>query len=179
MYGGVLVSTAIPPASAAGVPRAAVRAGSGSGRDDCRFDGRCAARCDGIAINEMTGNRFEAVTDERGMYRMPARVGAYQMTAELQGFTSVTRTGLQLLVGQTAVVNMQMAPSTVQETVTVTAETPLAQRLDVELGRQHRSPPYRNCLHRAATGCRWRCSRRAVGLTSPARDHAPRRQKHR
>ena len=78
-----------------------------------------------IAINETTGNRFEAVTDERGMYRMPARVGAYQLTAELQGFTSVTRTGLQLLVGQTAVVNMQMAPSTVQETVTVTAETPL------------------------------------------------------
>jgi hypothetical protein len=78
-----------------------------------------------IAINETTGNRFEAVTDERGTYRMPARVGAYQMTAELQGFTSVTRTGLQLLVGQTAVVNMQMAPSTVQETVTVTAETPL------------------------------------------------------
>ena len=62
-----------------------------------------------IAINETTGNRFEAVTDERGIYRMPARVGAYQMTAELQGFTSVTRTGLQLLVGQTAVVNRKLA----------------------------------------------------------------------
>ena len=77
------------------------------------------------AVHEATGNRFEAVTDERGAYRVPARVGGYQMTAELQGFATVTRTGLQLLVGQTAVVNMQMAPSTVQETVTVTAEAPL------------------------------------------------------
>ena len=39
-----------------------------------------------VAVNEATGNRFETVTDERGIYRMPARVGAYQISAELQGF---------------------------------------------------------------------------------------------
>jgi hypothetical protein len=78
-----------------------------------------------VAIQEATGNRFEAVTDERGIYRIPARVGAYRITAELSGFATVTRTGVQLLVGQTAAVNLQMAPSTVQETVTVTAEAPL------------------------------------------------------
>ena len=77
------------------------------------------------AVHGATGNRFEAVTDERGAYRISARVGEYQITAALQGFATVTRPGLQVLVGQTAVVNMQMAPSTVQETVTVTAETPL------------------------------------------------------
>jgi len=77
------------------------------------------------AVHEATGNRFVAVTDERGIYRIPARVGAYQLVAELQGFTSVTRTGLQLLVGQAAAVDLQMTPSTVQETVTVTAEAPL------------------------------------------------------
>ena len=77
------------------------------------------------AIHQATGNRFTAITDERGIYRVPARVGAYQLTAELQGFTTVTQTGLQLLVGQTATVNLQMVPSTVQETVTVTAEAPL------------------------------------------------------
>lgn len=77
------------------------------------------------AVNEATGNTFTAATDERGIYRIPVRVGAYQVTAELQGFTTVARTGLQVLVGQTASVNLQMAPSTVQETVTVTAEAPL------------------------------------------------------
>ena len=39
------------------------------------------------AVHEATGNRFVAVTDERGIYRIPARVGAYQLTAELAGFT--------------------------------------------------------------------------------------------
>ena len=37
------------------------------------------------------------------IYRIPVRVGAYQITAELQGFGTVTRNGVQLLVGQTAV----------------------------------------------------------------------------
>ena len=77
------------------------------------------------AVHEATGNTFVAVTDERGIYRLPARVGGYRLTGELSGFSTVARTGIQLLVGQTANVNMQMAPSTVQETVTVTAEAAL------------------------------------------------------
>jgi hypothetical protein len=77
------------------------------------------------AVNDATGNTFSAVTDERGIYRMPVRVGTYQITVELSGFTTVNRTGVQLLVGQIAAVNIQMSPSTVQETVTVTAEAPL------------------------------------------------------
>src|ERR1700741_2621719 len=77
------------------------------------------------ASNEATGNKFVGVTDERGIYRMPVRVGMYQVTAELQGFSTAMRAGVNLLVGQTASLNMQMAPSTVQETVTVTGEAPL------------------------------------------------------
>ncbi len=77
------------------------------------------------AVHEATGNRFVAVTDERGTFRIATRVGANIITAELAGFTTVTRAGVQLLVGQTVAVNLQMAPSTVQETVTVTAEAPL------------------------------------------------------
>ncbi len=74
------------------------------------------------------------VTDERGIYRIPARVGAYQITAELQGFTTVQRTGVELLAGQTVSVNVQMSPSTVQETVTVTAEAPLLNVTTSSLG---------------------------------------------
>jgi hypothetical protein len=77
------------------------------------------------AIHESTGNRFTTVTDERGTYRVPARVGSYAVTVELQGFTTMTRSGIQLLVGQTATLNLQMSPSTVQETITVTADAPL------------------------------------------------------
>src|SRR3954470_23576837 len=65
--------------------------------------------------NEATGNKFVGVTDERGVYRMPVRVGNYQVTAELQGFSTATRAGLNLLVGQTATLNLQLGPSTLQE----------------------------------------------------------------
>src|SRR5437870_936341 len=69
------------------------------------------------AVHEASGNTFEGVTDQRGVYRIPVRIGVYQLTAELSGFTTVTRNGLQLLVGQTAVINLQMAPGTVTEAV--------------------------------------------------------------
>jgi hypothetical protein len=78
-----------------------------------------------VAVNEASGNQFESVTDARGVYRIPARVGTYRITASLTGFSTVNRTGVSLLVGQTATVNVQMAPSTLQETVTVTGEAPL------------------------------------------------------
>jgi outer membrane receptor protein involved in Fe transport len=77
------------------------------------------------AVNQASGNSFEAVTDERGAFRLPVRVGVYDITAELAGFTTVTRRGLELLAGQQLAVNLQMSPSTIQETVTVSGESPL------------------------------------------------------
>jgi len=78
-----------------------------------------------VAVHEATGNQFETVTDGRGVYRIPVRVGLYRITAQLAGFTRIERAGVQLLVGQTATIHVQMSPSTIQETVTVTAEAPL------------------------------------------------------
>ena len=86
------------------------------------------------ATQEATGNTFLAVSDERGIYRIPARVGALQLVAELPGFSTVTRGGVQLLVGQTVTVDLQMSPSTVQETVTVTGEAPLLNVATSSLG---------------------------------------------
>ena len=77
------------------------------------------------AVHQASGNTSEVVTDERGGFRIPARIGVHQITAELAGFTTLTQTGLPLAVGQELVVNLQMSPSSVQETVTVTGEAPL------------------------------------------------------
>jgi len=85
------------------------------------------------ATNSATGNTFVGVTDDRGNYRISVRIGTYQLTAELQGFATVNRPDVQLLVGQTATYNLQMAPSTVQETVTVTGEAPLIETQSSEL----------------------------------------------
>jgi hypothetical protein len=77
------------------------------------------------ALHEATGNTFVAVTDERGDFRLPVRVGGYQITLELSGFATVTRSGLTLLAGQAVNIPLQMNPSALQETVTVTGEAPL------------------------------------------------------
>src|SRR5215475_4865768 len=76
------------------------------------------------ATHEATGNVFTTITDERGQFRLPVRVGAYAIKAELSGFTTVNRT-VQILIGQTATVDLQLSVSSVQETVTVTGEAPL------------------------------------------------------
>ena len=48
------------------------------------------------ALHEASGNTFQAVTDARGAYRIPVRIGVYQLTAQLQGFATVTRAGLEM-----------------------------------------------------------------------------------
>jgi hypothetical protein len=84
-------------------------------------------------IHEATGNAFETVTDDRGTYRLPVRTGVLRITAVLQGFNAPTR-NVELLVGQTAVVNLQMSPTGVAESVTVTGEAPLIQTTTSTLG---------------------------------------------
>jgi carboxypeptidase family protein/TonB-dependent receptor-like protein len=76
------------------------------------------------AVHADSGNTFVAVTDGMGAFRLPLRTGAYRITAELQGFAPQTRT-LELLVGQQGTVNLQLAPSALQETVTVSGAAPL------------------------------------------------------
>ena len=114
------------------------------------------------AVHEATGNRFVAVTDERGIFRIPARVGGYQLVAELQGFTTVTRAGMQLLVGQVVSLDLQMSPSGVAESVTVTGEAPLLNVSTSTLGGTSIRSRSRSCRCRDATGWRWRCSRPAA-----------------
>ena len=74
------------------------------------------------------------MTDERGAYRITVRPGVFRITAELPGFATVTRSGVELLVGQQAVANLQLAPSSVQESVTVTGEAPLINVTSSSLG---------------------------------------------
>src|SRR5438034_9583901 len=50
------------------------------------------------ALHQASGNTFEAVTDERGTYRIAARAGVYRVTATLPAYSPVSRTGFELLV---------------------------------------------------------------------------------
>ena len=86
------------------------------------------------AVNEATGFTLEAVTDERGAFRMPARIGTYRVSAVLAGFGDATRAGIPVSVGQTVTVNLQMSPSGLTESVTVTGEAPLIDVTTSSLG---------------------------------------------
>ena len=76
------------------------------------------------SVHEASGNSVFVVTDVGGAFRIPLRIGAHRVTVELTGFASVART-LSLLVGQQAVLDLQLSPAGVQESVTVTGEAPL------------------------------------------------------
>jgi len=66
-----------------------------------------------------------AVTDAQGQYRItPLPVGTFTVTYELSGFQTVKRDGVLLQVGFVAKMDQALRPGTVQETVTVSGESP-------------------------------------------------------
>src|SRR5262249_535633 len=82
-----------------------------------------------------TGTTFVAVSEANGSYRIPTlRVAVYKAAAELSGFAAVTRENVQVLVGQNVVMNLKMGLSTVQESVTVTGQSPLIDTTASQLG---------------------------------------------
>jgi hypothetical protein len=67
-----------------------------------------------------------AHSNEQGQYRFPALPpGAYRVTYELAGFTSVVREDILVGIGFTATVNVQLNLASLQESVTVTGASPI------------------------------------------------------
>src|SRR5216117_1370176 len=67
-----------------------------------------------------------SVTDTGGNYRFPALPpGTYNLTFELPGFNTLKREGIQISMGFTANVNVELAVASLQETVTVTGASPV------------------------------------------------------
>jgi hypothetical protein len=66
------------------------------------------------------------VSSETGNYRFPALPpGTYTVNYELTGFNTVRREGIQISLGFTANLNVELALATLQETVTVTGQSPI------------------------------------------------------
>ena len=89
-----------------------------------------------LVSGSMTG-----ITDSGGVNRFPSlQPGLYSVKLELQGFRTVVREGVQVVVGQTVPLDMQLAVATVAETVTVTGSSPVVDtttaNTSVNLGEQ-------------------------------------------
>ena len=75
------------------------------------------------------------VTGADGSYRFPAlAVGSYEIHVEQAGFRAEVRRGLTLPVVQEAVVNFTLRVGNIEQTVAVTAETPLVNTTSGSLG---------------------------------------------
>jgi hypothetical protein len=67
-----------------------------------------------------------AVTSGSGTYTIPAlRPGSYTVTFSLPGFGNVVRDGVELTSDFTATINVDMKVGTLEETLTVTGESPI------------------------------------------------------
>src|SRR5215469_1468563 len=78
------------------------------------------------ATDQETGVTRTVTSDESGNYRvLSLPVGRYEIKAEKTGFKAAVQSGINLVVGQQAVVNLKMEVGQVQQEVTVTAEAPL------------------------------------------------------
>ena len=66
------------------------------------------------------------VTDARGRYRIAdLRPGVYQLTISMPGFNTAVRDGIDLPASFTSTVNVQLEVSGIEETITVTGESPV------------------------------------------------------
>ena len=80
------------------------------------------------ATQKDTGFNRSTVTETDGNYRLPSLpVGAYNITVELNGFATVTIEDVRLSVASQREINVDMSPSTVEESITVVDEAPLVQ----------------------------------------------------
>jgi hypothetical protein len=78
------------------------------------------------------------VTNSEGQYRFDdLNIGVYRLQAELDGFQSVVRDGLQISAAFAARVNLAMTIGSVNETVTVSGQSPV---VDVTSTRGGRTP---------------------------------------
>lgn len=88
-----------------------------------------------VVTNEETGQFREVTTSAEGTYLAPQLVpGRYRIVAQLPGFRTGERSGLVLQVGTTMTINLTLQVGGVEETVTVTGESPLVDTTSARVG---------------------------------------------
>ena len=86
--------------------------------------------------NEATGISVDTISNEQGLYRVPALVpGRYRLTVGLEGFEQFSRSALVVEVGQTLVVDVVLAIEGHSETVDVKADAPLVESQTSNIGQ--------------------------------------------
>lgn len=78
-----------------------------------------------LVKNTETGAVRTLVTDENGRYSAPSiSIGRYQVTASKEGFNSQVKTGIDMVVGQTTVVDLTLPVGELKQAITVEEAAP-------------------------------------------------------
>src|SRR5688500_12374938 len=85
--------------------------------------------------NQDTGMFRETVSNDDGTYFVSGIVpGPYEITAQLQGFKKYSRRDVRLEVGKTTTLDVPMEVGTLEETINVSAESPIVDITSKEVG---------------------------------------------
>ena len=88
-----------------------------------------------VITNEATGVFREVASSAEGTYVASQLVpGRYKVVAQLTGFRTAERSGLILQVGTTMTINLTLAVGGVEETITVTGQSPLVDTTSARVG---------------------------------------------
>jgi hypothetical protein len=88
-----------------------------------------------VIRNQNTGMFRETVSNADGSYYVGGVTpGTYEITAELQGFRKYDQRDVRLEVGRTATIDVVLQVGSLEQEVTVTAETPLVDITSKEVG---------------------------------------------
>ena len=85
--------------------------------------------------NVATGFTRTETSDAEGLYRLPALpVGIYEVNAELQGFSTVSKKDVEVNVAQVQAIDFALKVAALAETVNVTGATPLIETTSSSVG---------------------------------------------
>ena len=89
-----------------------------------------------VTVTEVNTNiGATTVANESGFYTFTLRDGVYRVEAELSGFKKTVRQGIEVDVNTTVRVDLKLEVGVVEESITVTAQTPLLQTDRADTGR--------------------------------------------
>src|SRR5207244_2519682 len=88
--------------------------------------GSALPNADVVVLSTATGGVWEMKTDASGRYRVPVlQPGEYEVHVSQTGFQPVARRGIQLTVGQDAVIDVKLELGRISEEMTVTGSAPI------------------------------------------------------
>ena len=118
---GLLAATAVSAQTATGGIRGFVKDGTGAVLVGVTVEATSPARIGGAAVD---------VSDSQGLYQFEnLPVGQYSVTFTLQGFSTVKREDIRVEVGRTVQADVQLAVGNVEQSITVSGESPVVDAL--------------------------------------------------